>query len=151
MYQAKISGTCPARNDVTGRDGEYLKQRRWRHSSGVELCCRVKRRVVVSWWAWVNTRCLSTPLPPQPPAYVGPTVTDHATQWGAHLVHWILKVTITTARSCRYPETAVSNFWSSGVRGRPQRVLSAGSGGRRAGSAAGAAVYPNRWYELNYY
>jgi len=33
--------------------------------------------------------------------------------------------------SCRDPETAVSNFWLPGVRGRPQRVPSAGSGGRQ--------------------
>ena len=40
--------------------------------------------------------------------------------------------TRTTTRSCRDPETAVSNFWSlGGVRGRPQRVLSDGSGRRR--------------------
>jgi len=38
----------------------------------------------------------------------------------------------TTTRSCRDPETDVSNFWSpGGIRGRPQRVPSAGSGGRR--------------------
>ena len=39
--------------------------------------------------------------------------------------------TTTTTRSCPDPETAVSNFWSPGVRDRPQRVPSAGSGGRR--------------------
>jgi len=38
---------------------------------------------------------------------------------------------VTTTRSCRDPETAVSIFWSTGVRGRPQRVPSAGSGWRR--------------------
>jgi len=38
---------------------------------------------------------------------------------------------MTFTRSCRDPETAVSNFWSSGISGRPQRVPSAGSGGRR--------------------
>jgi len=63
--------------------------------------------------------------------------------------------TRTTTRSCRDPETAVSNFWSpGGVRGRAQRVPSAGSGGRRLlllppppvqlhAVATGAAVHPN--------
>jgi len=38
----------------------------------------------------------------------------------------------TTTRSCRDPETAVSNFWSpGGARGRLQRVPSAGSDVRR--------------------
>jgi len=37
--------------------------------------------------------------------------------------------TRTTTRSCREPETAVSNFWSPGGVQRPQRA--AGSGGRR--------------------
>jgi len=42
-----------------------------------------------------------------------------------------IRQTKTTTRSCRDPETAVTNLWSPGVRGRPQRVPSAGSGGRR--------------------
>jgi len=33
--------------------------------------------------------------------------------------------------SFRDQETALSNFWSPGVRGRPQRVPSADGGGRR--------------------
>jgi len=61
----------------------------------------------------------------------------------------ILITTRTTTRSCRDPETAVSNFWSPGaVRGRPQRVPSAAAAGGAvsagaAAGAAGAAVYPN--------
>jgi len=62
--------------------------------------------------------------------------------------------TRTTTRSYRDLETAKSNFWSPvGVRRRPQRVPSAGSGGGTAASAAavagaavvaaGAALYPN--------
>jgi len=35
---------------------------------------------------------------------------------------------------------AVSNFWSPGVRRRPQRVPSAGSWGRLAAAAASAAA-----------
>ena len=62
-------------------------------------------------------------------------------------------LTRTTRHSCRDPETAVNNFWSpGGVRGRPQRVPSAGSCSRLllllpppASVAAGAAVHSNGW------
>ena len=59
-------------------------------------------------------------------------------------------------RSCRDPETVVSNFWSSGgVRSRPhaacavgrqRRAAAAASAAAAAGAAvvaAGAALYPN--------
>ena len=46
--------------------------------------------------------------------------------------------TETTTRCCRDPETAVINFWSPGVRGRPQRVPSAAS----AADAAAVAQLP---------
>jgi len=40
--------------------------------------------------------------------------------------------TSTARRSCRDPGTAVIHFWlPGGIRRRPQRVMSAGSGGRR--------------------
>jgi len=44
----------------------------------------------------------------------------------------VVALTRTTTCSCHDPETVVSNFWwPGGVRGSPQRVPSAGSGGRR--------------------
>jgi len=58
-----------------------------------------------------------------------------------------LYYTRTTTRSCRDPETAITNFWSGGVHGRPQRVpLAASVAAAAAGAAAvapGAVVYPN--------
>jgi len=49
---------------------------------------------------------------------------------GAFVQGVVRFVTRTTRRSCHDPETTVSNFWSPGVRGRPQRVPSASTGGR---------------------